>query len=299
MKRLLMMTPALLSLLACGKPTCPTEDLDCLFGSMIWRDLAGSSSSDVFDPPQTLYPLSRAAMERHLSTTPPPGGARLESGTSSFELKEVDDGALLMLTWSDPLGCRPSFCMSACPKGVRCVGGARCSPTLRDGLTSGTTFHWVTYEKAPETSSTFDMQIIGVSAPGCPENVAPLIEADDPGLLYTEVVTLDVRVAGKNDKPDDEGGGTCAGGWVGSTLACTPLGPGGSCVCNGSASTCITRTEYESVTGRAFPAACFPRGTTGCLDTAQGTLVKPCCENLRCVVTSKCGGGSAAGGVCQ
>jgi hypothetical protein len=224
----------------------------------------------------------------------------LQSGTSSFELKDVDDGALLLLTWSDPLGCRPSFCMSACPKGVRCVGGARCSPTIRDGLRGGTTFHWVTYDKAPETTSTFDMQIVAVSAPGCPENVAPLIEADDPGVLYSEVVTLAARVAGKNDKPDDGGGGgTCAGGWVGSTVACVPLGAGGSCECHGAASTCITRTEYESVTGRAFPAACFPRGTTGCLDTAQGTLVKPCCENLRCVVTSTCGGGSTQGGVCQ
>jgi hypothetical protein len=300
MMRLLIAAPAVLALLSCsGQPTCPEGDLECLFGSMTWSDMADSSSSEFADPPQTLFPLQLEAMERHASPTPPQGGLRLQSGASSFEMEEPDDSALVLLSWTDPNGCRPSFCMSACPKGVRCVG-ARCSPTLRDGLRSGTTLHWVKYEKAPVTTTDFDMQLVAASAPGCPENVAPLIEADDPGVLYSEAVKIAVRIAGKNDeKPGGSGGSVCPGGWVGSTVACIPLGPGGSCQCNGSENTCITRTEYESVTGRPFPAACFPKGTTGCVDTMQGTLVKPCCANLRCVLSSKCGGDATVGGTCQ
>lgn len=299
MNRSLLLIAAVLAQLSCGQPTCPPEDLECLFNSMTWSDMADSSSSNLSDPPQTLFPLRLEAFERHLSTTPPAGGLQLQSGAGSFELEEPDDSALVLLDWADPNGCRPSFCMSACPKGVRCVG-ARCSPTIRDGLRSGRTLHWVKYEKAPEATTEFDMPIVAASAPGCPQNVAPLIEEDNPGVLYSQVVKLAVRVAGKNDSPpDDSGGGVCPGGWIGSTRACTPLGAGGSCTCGGAASTCITRTEYESATGRPFPAACFPKGTTGCLDTAQGTLVKPCCAGLTCVVSSTCGGTGAVGGVCQ
>lgn len=99
------------------------------------------------------------------------------------------------------------------------------------------------------------------------------------------------------------GGGTPAScstsgpGWMGSARSCSPLGAGGTCSCSsGSTNRCITKTEFDAIS-RPFPAACKPSGQAGCLETASGTLIAPCCPGLTCKVASVCGS-SATGGSC-
>jgi hypothetical protein len=91
--------------------------------------------------------------------------------------------------------------------------------------------------------------------------------------------------------------GTCAGGFLVSTLDCDPLGSGGM------SSYCLTASEYTGVTGMPLPASCAPTGTTGCegeSGAVAGALVKPCCPGLTCRVGSVCGDPTGAlGGSCQ
>jgi hypothetical protein len=97
---------------------------------------------------------------------------------------------------------------------------------------------------------------------------------------------------------DDAGaatdGGTCSGGGLlVSTLSCTPLGSAGT------ASYCLSASEYQAATGNPLPSACASQNATGCLDGMTGTLVKPCCPGLTCRVGSMCGDSTAAvGGTC-
>ncbi len=97
--------------------------------------------------------------------------------------------------------------------------------------------------------------------------------------------------------PGPGGGGgsndpVCGSGLHASTLACTPLGTGGV------PDTCVTDAEYRSIFGTDLPATCAPQGTTGCMDTQKGALVKPCCPGLTCKVGTACGGTAVLGGTC-
>ena len=62
--------------------------------------------------------------------------------------------------------------------------------------------------------------------------------------------------------------------------------------------TCVTDAEYRSIFGTDLPATCAPQGTTGCMDTQKGALVKPCCPGLTCKVGTACGGTAVLGGTC-
>jgi hypothetical protein len=43
----------------------------------------------------------------------------------------------IRFAFDDPNGFTPAYCLTVCPKGVRCVGVRRCTPAIRDGRTSG------------------------------------------------------------------------------------------------------------------------------------------------------------------
>lgn len=75
----------------------------------------------------------------------------------------------LPLPWKDPNKCRPSFCFSVCPRGVRCVTQARCTPSIRDGLLASRTTLEVAWSTVPTNLTTdFDLVVRPVSAPDCP-----------------------------------------------------------------------------------------------------------------------------------
>ena len=141
------------------------------------------------------------------------------------------------------------------------------------------------YARTPERTTDMDLSIVPISATGCPTDLATLLMT---GVAGAEV-TIPVHLPGDDD---GGGGGACGGGLEASTLTCTPIGRGGV------AYTCVSAAEYESFTGQSLPNACAPAGTTACLDTESGVLVRPCCPGLTCAVGSACGGGSVVGGTC-
>jgi hypothetical protein len=268
---------------ACSsRPTCSSGDLECLAASFSINDFSTYDDTSKRDKLTTLtVPLP--------TTTSPKLGLVIDG---ALNFASASDGALLLFSWRDTNGCRPSMCMSHCPRGVRCVTGARCTPSRRDGLTQSTTTHWVEYGSDPAVDTDFDLSITPASATGCPTDVAALIEAGDASVSFGPAFIIPVHLPA----PGGGGGGgdpVCGDDLRASTLNCTPIGSGGV------ADTCISDAEYRGIFGVGRPASCAPAGTQGCMDTQKGALVKPCCPGLSCNVGSACGGGSVLGGVCQ
>jgi hypothetical protein len=271
-------------LMGCSsRPVCPIGDLDCIALSFSITDFK------TYDDPDTRDPLTT------LATALPSIGASAKltlSVQGALNFGSASDGALILLSWTDANGCRPSFCMSHCPRGVRCVSGARCTPSRRDGLTSSTTTHWVEYGSDPAVDEEFDLGITPMSASGCPADVASMFDLGDVTVAVGPWVIIPVHLPAPGG---DDGGGdpVCGDGLHASTLNCTPIGSGGV------GDTCISAAEYTSIFGTPLPSSCAPTGTTGCMDTQKGALVKPCCPGHTCNVGSACGGGSTVGGVCN
>lgn len=261
-----------------SRSTCPADDLVCIAHSFSINDFQTYDDTSKRDKLTDLTIALPTVTSTKLSLS--------EQGALTFA--SASDGALLLFTWHDANGCRPSFCMSHCPRGVRCTGGARCTPSRQDGMTSATTTHWVEYGADPAADADFDLDITPVSATGCPVDVAALIDAGDASVAFGPAIVIPVHLPA----PGGGGGGGSCDGLEASTLNCTPLGSGGV------ADTCVTDAEYESIFGTPAPASCGAQGTQGCMDTQKGALVKPCCPGLTCRVGSVCGGGSTVGGVC-
>jgi hypothetical protein len=272
------------------KESCPDGDLACLSAGVSWSDFV-TGSGDIYGTPDALASVD---VDKVLAL-PTTSTMRL-TATSALDFPEAGYHALLLLSWSDPLGCRPSFCLSQCPRGVRCIGSARCTALRADGRTSGNTQHWVSYEKAPATSTSYDLQIVAVSAPGCPSDLTAKIAAGEVTLKVSPPLRLPVTWT----LPDTGGGGgTCAGGGLHcSTRLCLPDGVGG-CQCGGSTDYCLGAAEFAGATGGLpLPSACAPQGTTACFSSSVGTTVKPCCPGLSCKLATVCGGTSVVGGTC-
>jgi len=269
-------------LLACSsRPTCPARDLGCIAKAFAITDF------DHFDDPDAREQLTE------LTGDLPSGASAAVHMTETGNLTPAaaGDGSLVLFSWTDANGCRPGFCMSHCPRGVRCVGGGRCTPARRDGLSQATTTHWIEYTSDPDATADFDLVITPASAPGCPTDIARLLNEGNPMVALGPPVVVPVRLPG----PDSGGGGgdsTCGSGLHASTLACTPLGS------SGVPDTCVTDAEYRSIFGTSLPSSCAASGTTACMDTQKGALVRPCCPGLTCKVGSACGGTSVIGGTC-
>lgn len=200
------------SLAACSKETCPDGDLACLTASVQWADFT-TGAGDIYGTPEALATVDVSKLLA-LATE---GGVHL-SGDASLAYTQADDHGLVNLAWTDPLGCRPSFCLSHCPRGVRCSGQARCSPLRHDGTTSATTLHWVSYAKAPAADTAHDLQIIAVSAPGCPADVTALIAAGSTTLKVSPPLRLPVTWT-----LGGSGGSVCAYWSCGSSSQCAAV----------------------------------------------------------------------------
>lgn len=84
-------------------------------------------------------------------------------------------------------------------------------------------------------------------------------------------------------------------GFLGSARYCAQLGTTCSCSSD-STNRCITKSEFDKA-GKTYPGACLASGSSGCFDTATGTLTSPCCPGLTCKSSTVCGS-TAAGGTC-
>ena len=278
--RALLLVVCLLATACSTRPTCAAGDLTCLGASFTITDFA------TFDDESTRDHLT-------LLANPIPAGTSTVltlSEQGALDFATSSDGQLILLTWTDGNGCRPSLCMNHCPRGVRCATGGRCTPARQDGLRSATTTHWITYTSDPAADTDLDLVVTPVSARGCPIDVAALLDAGDPSVAIGPAIVIPVHITA----PGGGGGDTtCPDGLHASTLSCTPLGSGGV------GDTCVTNAEYQAIFGTNAPASCAPAGTQHCLDTQKGALVAPCCPGLSCNVGTACGGGSTVGGVCQ
>jgi hypothetical protein len=269
-----------LALAACSsRPTCGANDLACLSASFSITDFEHFTDSSAREH------LTLLASTLAIGTN----NAFAFSDSGPLTFASASDGALLLLTWTDPNNCRPALCMSHCPHGVQCGTGARCTPGRNDGVGHATTQHWVEYGADPVADADFDLVITPASAPGCPTDIASLIDASDTTVTIGIPVSVPVHLPGPGG---GGGGGVCGTDLHASTLTCTPLGM------SGVADTCVTDAEYRAIFGTGLPASCATQNTTGCLDGQKGALVAPCCPGLTCRVGSACGGGSTAGGVC-
>jgi hypothetical protein len=277
--------------------SCQGTQAECLFASMTFHDFDREPG-----PALTLSAVPTDAIRELAVRDAAPDGSQSGVrvvGPGSLSFASSGGGMDFELAWDDEFGCRPAFCFSPCPKNARCFGSSVCSPAVRDGLTNGMSHHWLTFEKPPEQTVDFILLIAPVSGPGCPEDVAPLIEEAATEITVGPPERVGVRVpgTGPDAPPDDtppssDPPSTCGDGLHASTAACTPLGT------SGLVNTCISRAEYQSATGMSLPTAAAPDGTTGCMDTQRGVVVKPCALGSTCRVASACGGGSTLGGVC-
>lgn len=268
-----------------GRDQCATGDLDCVAESFSINDFSTFDDASKRDK----LTLLSAALPAIADS---PKLSLSEQGALVFP--NAEDGQLILLSWRDENGCRPSFCMNHCPRGVRCVTRARCTPSRRDGLTQATTSHWVEYGKDPSADEDFDLVVTPVSAANCPTDVAALIDAGDASVAFGAPVTIEVHLPGPGGGGGPgSGSDRCFPDLNVSTLNCTPIGSGGV------GDYCLSDAEYRGIFGSARPSACAPTGTTGCMDTQKGALVQPCCPGHTCRVGSACGGGSVLGGVCD
>jgi hypothetical protein len=234
----------------------------------------------------------------------------------------------LDIAFTDPTASRPAFLVSLRPRNTHvqcatgCCWGCRITRRRLDRLTSGT----VQYQAAAAAKQSVESPVDSIISPlSCAEpGVDPVDNilnaggapctlvagAGKPaGVTFGSLTSPNASSSGGSGSSGSGSGGSGAGGNGGSsgacvgtcpmgdivvsTLSCTPLGTAGA------SNYCLSPSEYSAATGKALPACCAPRSTTGCLDTVAGTLVKPCCSGLTCRVSSMCGDPSAAlGGTC-
>lgn len=297
------------------KPTCPAGELECLVKTLqvsdITADVSGEGTRLELSPVDTVRLGNVQELSNADGGSNANGGLSLEANTRLDFETSIDFG-VIFFTFQDPLACRPALCFTPCPKNARCLGGSSCTPAVGDGLRSGTGFHRVEYGSQPATELDFEILVTPVSAPGCPASVAQALVDGTARVGLSSVVEVHIPGADGTGVPSGTGGGsgagggagsgggggsgTCPGGFVGSTRLNIPNGTGGCTATTGAAGQCLTSADFTAA-GVPYPGACAPSGTTACF--SNGTVVRPCCGTLRCVVGSACGGDSTVGGKCM
>ena len=288
---------AVLSVVGCSKPSCPAGDGACVFASMTVADFTGKGGDFIGGPPFKLVSVDPARLAALASAD---GGAAVQNRSGPLTYSSGDQGDLLGLDWDDPSGCVPAFCMSACPKHVRCFA-ARCTPSINDGKQIGRSLEWVKFEKPTETPLDLDLDVFSVSAPGCPADVSAALAAGTARVSAPTPVKVTVGVPDTGNSSGTSGGATtgtsggrCAnGGLEASTILCAPTNAT-TCDCQGAADTCVSPQEYQQAVGRPLPTQCNPLNGGNCFSSINGqiTITNPCCPGLRCITLARCGGPS-------
>lgn len=275
--------------------TCDEGDTDCFQDSL---RLIGEDGDeiDLIDVTATLP---------QVSTSPDaPTIASVDVGTDSGDMTLGSATVVqqLWITFTDPLGSRPAFCMRTCPKNVMCVtGGYRCTRSFPDGLVSGTYKTWLGYTAEPADATTTEdlvLSVTPISAPGGADPIAVIEEAQADGqdvseigedrIVVGEPVEIDQTVTAEAETEDDSGDSDGSGdGTSDEGAACTASSQcagdcftgrscvrGISCSCAGSASS-----------GTCYDLSCSSLGGT-CGDGTSACCVGLSCTNGRCVDAS-------------
>lgn len=250
--------------LAACKPTCKAGDLECLAKTLRVSDITADVSGEGTRLELFAMDTVRLGEVQQRSTsaggTNASAGLSLEANTTLDFETSVDFGVLFFI-FQDSQGCRPALCFTPCPKGVRCLTGSSCTPSVRDGLRSGTGFHRVEYGSQPATELSFELLITPVSAPDCPANVTQALTDGTARVGLSSLAKVNIPGADGTGLPSGTGGG---GGGTGG-------GSGGSCS--------ITFTQCCSTSNTSLcgvdPATCdaCPAGTRQGIICAAGS---PC-----------------------
>ena len=271
--------------------TCAPDDVDCWTTHLVFVDSGGNTSNAVI--------VDEATVEAVSARTGSSAAPSLFTGSASFDFSSgtVVDQTTVVLTelldvaFSDPDGCSPVLGLTVAHGATRSTHTG-CFPGIHDMKTSGAISAFFSFSASATAPADLSLDVVPISNVGC-------ASIDDPATLVVSAtavagvfVTIPMAIA---PPPANGGSGdnTCPGGLLASTLECDPLGQGGT------ASTCISASDYMQATGMPLPAACAPAGTHGC-ENSSGTLVNPCCPGLTCDVGTTCGDTSgAAGGTCH
>jgi hypothetical protein len=213
----------------------------------------------------------------------------------------ADDATTIDLQWTDPNGCRPAVCFSVCRvASLNCFARSLCTEPIRDGLFSGGSHYLVSIAAQPAADDAFSLRLTPLSSADWNpfDGSAGVGPAVDIGVTLKAPVDAGSGAGGGGGSGTGGGGGSgvCPGGFVGSTRLNIPDGRGGCSGTTGAADQCLTSSDFAAA-GIAYPGACAPAGTTACF--LNGTVARPCCGTMRCVVGSACGGDATVGGKCM
>ena len=212
----------LLSLAGC-KPTCPAGDVACLVATLNLRDVSADFTAEgaklkLTDVPTEILIAAQAG-------TTADGGSKanraLDFTTVSAPTFDTNvDYGLVFFTFADPLGCRPAVCFTPCPKNAKCLGTSRCTPPLRDGLTSGSGWFRAEFASQPAEPTDFSYSITPVAAEGCPADVLTRLEAGESvSVGFSDRVAI--LLPGPGATSGSGGGAGGSGGGGGATSSCT------------------------------------------------------------------------------
>ena len=256
--------------------------------------------------PQPTSPTDKpVAVYDFWAASPTPAGSGGEAAPAitnqppPITFVSADDATTIDLQWTDPNGCRPAVCFSVCRvASLNCFARSLCTEPMRDGLFSGGSHYLVSVAAEPAADDAFSLRLTPLASADCnpfdgSAGVGPAVD-----LGVTLRVPVDSGSGGGGGSGSGGGGGAavCPGGFVGSTRLNVPDGRGGCSATTGAADQCLTASEFAAA-GVAYPGACAPAGTSACF--LNGTVVRPCCGTMRCVVGSACGGDATVGGKCM
>jgi hypothetical protein len=142
-----------------------------------WAIVAGPAGT--YSAVRGATPGSAAAGPPSFTSQPPPITL---TGTSL--VSETFD-------WSDPSGCRPSFCFSLCNASLKCSTAARCSSPVHDGLLIGQAIFQIGTLYGPADSpASYTLDVTPVSSAGCQDPI-PLLADGSAGPLVGTAVSID------------------------------------------------------------------------------------------------------------
>lgn len=261
--------------------TCDAGDADCFQESLRLIDEDGAEI-DLVDITVELPAAS--------SSSSAPAITSVDIGTDSDTMILYSTSVVqqLWITFTDPLGSRPAFCMQTCPKNVMCTtSGYRCSRSFPDGLVSGTYKTWLGYQAEPADSTTTEelvLSIIPISSPDGSDPIGIIEEANNDGQDTAEIgedqivvgtpIEIDQTVTAETDDDDDdsETGTSSEGASCTSSSQCS-----GDCFTSRS---CI-RGLSCSCAGSASSGTCYDLSCSGLGETC-GDGVSACCVGLSC-----------------
>ena len=208
------------ALVAGCKPICPERDLGCLTQTLQVTDLTADLTGEGTKLTLSVFDTTRFGDAQELSTAdggPNAGGGVSIKAATTLNFETSVAFGVIFFTFTDSLECRPALCFTPCPKNVRCLSVTSCTPSVRDGLPSGSGFHRVEYASQPATETSFELLVTPVSAPGCPESVVQALLDDTALVGLSSVVKLHIPGADGSGQPSAPvGGGTGgSGGGVG------------------------------------------------------------------------------------